>query len=81
MATVAGAFETREMARRADDGLTAAGVRADQLSVPGPGGEPTDLTPEGEAAAKVATGAGIGAEAVLANAEAEGPIRRSPGDA
>jgi hypothetical protein len=58
---VVGAFETRAMAGRAVNDLMGAGFRPDQLSVLGRHGELTDVTPEGETATKVATGAGIGA--------------------
>jgi hypothetical protein len=61
MGTIIGAFETREMAERAVNDLMAAGFRADQLSVLGRHGELADVTPEGQTATRVATGAGIGA--------------------
>lgn len=61
MATVIGAFETREGAARAVDDLIAAGIEPDEVSVLGRHGEVADVTPENETARDVATGAGIGA--------------------
>ena len=61
MATVIGAFETREGAAHAVDDLIAAGIEPDELSVLGRHGEVADVTPDNETARDVATGAGIGA--------------------
>lgn len=61
MATVIGAFETRELAGRAVDELIAAGFEAGSVSVLGRDGELADVTPENETANAVAKGAGVGA--------------------
>jgi hypothetical protein len=61
MSLVIGAFETREQAAAAVDQVVAAGLAPDQVSVLGRHGEVSTLTPQGETAGHVATGAGIGA--------------------
>jgi heat induced stress protein YflT len=61
MSVVIGAFETREQAAAAVDEIVAGGFAPDQVSVLGRHGEVATLTPQGETAGHIATGAGIGA--------------------
>lgn len=61
MATIAGAFGTRDMAARAVDRLIAGGFDPGDVSVLGREGELADVTPENETARNVAVGAGVGA--------------------